>query len=405
MARSPRILVAPQELKGSLTAAEAARALADGVRRAAPDAAVDLAPLSDGGPGFLDAMLEATGGERRPVVVRDPLGRPVEAAIGLIDGGRTAVIETAEAAGIKRLRAHELDPRRASTAGAGDLVRAALDAGVRRMIIGIGGSATNDGGAGMAQALGVRLLDAGGRDLPPGGATLAGLARIDAVSIDPRLAAVDVLVASDVRNPLCGPDGASAVFGPQKGADAAAVRELDVALATFAECIARDLSVSVRDIPGAGAAGGLGAGLIAFLGARIRSGFDLVAEATDLEQRIREADLVLTGEGRLDGQTGFGKTVAGVARLGGAAGVPVIALCGGLAPGWRALLDAGLTAAFSIVPAPMPLEEAQQRAHELLSAAAEQALRLTIAVRNQPESPSESPPEPTAEPPSAPLPT
>ncbi|MGD9895328.1 MAG: glycerate kinase [Dehalococcoidia bacterium] len=372
-----RVLIAPQEFKGSLTAVAAARAMAEGVRRADTEVGVDLAPLSDGGPGFLDAMLDATDGTRLRVMARDPLGRSVEAAIGLIDAGRTAIIESAEATGIKRLRQDEFAPRYATTSGVGDLILAALDAGAERLIVGLGGSATNDGGAGMAQALGVRLLDGCGVDLPPGGAALRALAAIDATGIDPRLAAVDLLMASDVRNPLCGPDGASAVFGPQKGADAAAVRDLDAALKHYAVRVSLDLGIDVGSTPGAGAAGGLGAGLIAFLDARVQSGFDLVSQTIGLETRIGAADLVLTGEGRLDGQTGFGKTVAGVARLGHAAEVPVVALCGGLAPGWRSLLTEGLTAAFSVVPAPMTLDDAHRDASELVTAAAEQVIRLT----------------------------
>jgi glycerate kinase len=374
-----RVLVAPQELKGSLAAVQAARAMADGVRCAMPAAVVDEAPLSDGGPGFLDALLEASGGERRTVTARDPLDRPVAAAFGLIDGGATAVIEMAEAAGVKRLRADELDPRRASTAGVGDLIRAALDAGARRLLIGIGGSATNDGGAGMASALGARLLDGDGNDLPPGGAALRHLSRVDVTGLDARVRAVHIEVATDVRNPLCGPEGASAVFGPQKGADPATVAELDAALARYADCVERDLGVDVRDLSGAGAAGGLGAGLFAFLGATPRSGFALVAEAVGLTARLRRADLALTGEGRLDGQTGYGKTVAGVAALGAEAGVPVVALCGGLEGDWQALLNRGLTAAFSITPGPMALERSQENAANLLRSTAEQVVRLFIA--------------------------
>ena len=378
-----RVLVAPQEFKGSLTAREAATAIAEGVRAAAPDAALDVVPLADGGPGFVEAMLAAAGGEARTATVRDPLGRPVPAAFALLDGGRTAVIEMAEAAGVKRLAADELDPRRASTHGVGDLVRAALDAGARRLLIGIGGSATNDGGAGMAQALGARLLDAAGRDLPPGGAALAALARIDASGLDPRLADVEVVAATDVRNVLCGPEGASAVFGPQKGADTVAVAELDAALRRFAEVVARDVGVAVAERRGAGAAGGLGAGLLAFLGAELEPGFPLVARAVDLEARVAAADLVLTGEGLLDGQTGYGKTVAGVAAMGRGAGVPVVALCGGMAAGWRALLGTGLTSAFSIVPGPLTLAEAQHRAAAHVTEAAEQVMRLFVTRRRR----------------------
>jgi glycerate kinase len=387
-----RVLIAPQEFKGSLTAIETARAIAGGVARAAPLAQVELVPLSDGGPGFLDAMLQALQGRRVPVQVRDPLGREVGAAIGLVGDGRVALIEMAEAAGLKRLRSDELDVRRATTAGVGDLISAALDLGARRLIVGIGGSATNDGGAGMAQALGAHLLDDRGRELPPGGTALAYLARIDAMSLRSALAGVEVVVASDVRNPLCGHEGASAVFGPQKGADAAAVAELDASLANYAHRIEQDLGIDVRDRPGAGAAGGLGAGLIAFLGGEIRSGFSVVAEATELESRIATSDLVLTGEGRLDGQTPFGKTVAGVSALGKAGGVPVVALCGGMTSGWEPLLDEGLTAAFSIVRGPITLDEARGRAKELIATTAEQVVRL-FASGARPR-PSRSDPDP-----------
>jgi glycerate 2-kinase len=376
-----RVLAAPQEFKGSLTAHDAARAIAAGVHEADPTAEVDLAPLADGGPGFVEALVLAAGGERRMVQVRDPLGRPVTAVLGLLDGGRAAVIEMAEAAGLKRLAPSELDPRRASTHGVGDLIRAALDTGAARLLVGVGGSATNDGGAGMAEALGVRLLDRRGRPLPPGGAALTDLYHIDAAGLDPRLRQVEVVVATDVQNPLAGPEGASAIFGPQKGADEATVAELDRALARLAAVVARDLAVDAAETPGAGAAGGLGFGLIAFAGASPRPGFPIVAEAVGLEQRAAAADLILTGEGRLDGQTGYGKTVAGVAAVGRRAARPVVALCGGLLDGWQRLHADGLTAAFSIAPGPLTLVEAEARAAALLRDAAVQVVRLFRAGR------------------------
>jgi len=375
--------VAPQEFKGSLTATGVAAAIGEGARRATAAVSIDSIPLSDGGPGFLDALVDAIGGERRRVRVRDPLGRSVDAEFAIIDGGDRAVVESAEAAGLKRLTAGELDALHAGTAGVGDLIRAALDAGVRRLLIGVGGSATNDGGAGMAQALGARLLDSDGNEVAAGGRDLARVASIDSRGLDPRLRDLEVVVASDVRNLLLGSGGASAVFGPQKGADAAAVAELDAALAHFATVVRRDLGVDVAIIPGAGAAGGLAAGLIAFLGAEIRSGLTMVADAVHLDARIAAADLVLTGEGRLDGQTGYGKTVAGIASRAAEAGVPVVALCGGLAPGWRALLDHGLTAAISVIPAPMSLEEAQREAFANVATVAEQVVRLFIAGHRQ----------------------
>lgn len=369
-----RVLIAPQEFKGSLSARAAAQAMAEGLRRALPDAHLDLAPMADGGPGTVEALVEAAGGELKEITAQDALGRPVRAAWGLLPGG-TAVVEMAAASGLSLLKERELDPRRASTYGTGQLIGAALDAGCRRIIVGVGGSATNDGGAGAAQALGARLLDAEGRELPPGGAALAGLARIDVSGLDSRLRRCEVLVATDVTNPLCGPEGASAVYGPQKGASADVVRELDAALAHYAGIIERDLGINVAQRAGAGAAGGLGAGLVAFAGAELRSGFELVAEAVGLRRRLREADLVLTGEGRLDVQTGFGKTSAGVAAMAREEGVAVVAVVGGLAEGYEVAVSP-FDAVVAITPGPMGLEEAQARAAELVAAAAEQVGRL-----------------------------
>lgn len=365
MALDMRIVIAPQEYKGTLTAPEAAAAMAEGARRALPDAELTIIPLADGGPGTVEAIVGAASGSIRLARVQGPMLTPVDAAWGMLDD-ETAVIEMASAAGLVLVPEAERDPRVASTYGVGELVRAALDAGCRQIIVGLGGSATNDGGAGMAQALGVRLLDAEQRELPPGGAALARLDRIEASGLDSRVAAVNVLGATDVRNPLCGPEGASVVYGPQKGASPEIARELDAALRHYAEVIERDLALSVTDVPGAGAAGGLGAGLIAFLRASIRPGIDVIAEAVRLPQRIRGADVVLTGEGRLDGQTAFGKTVAGVARLAVAEGVPVIAVPGSLGDGWESV-----RALFAAVEAASGEGEASER----LTAAVERALR------------------------------
>jgi glycerate kinase len=371
-----RLLIAPQEFKGSLSATEAARAMADGLRRALPDAELDLAPMADGGPGTVDALVTAGGGRRLTTAVADPLGRAVDAAWGVLEQGRTAVIEMAAASGLVLLRPEERDARRASTYGTGQLIAAALEAGCRRLIIGLGGSATNDGGAGMAQALGARLTDDGGRDLPPGGAALARLARIDASGLDGRLRECQVLGATDVTNPLCGPHGASAVYGPQKGASPADVEELDAALARYAAVIERDLGKRVSDVPGAGAAGGIGAGLIAFLDAELRSGAELVAEVVGLEKRIAAADLVITGEGRLDAQTAYGKTVATVARLAQGQGRPVVALAGRVDDARAACSALGLEAALSIMPGPLQEADVMARAAELVSSAAETLGRL-----------------------------
>jgi len=329
-----RVIVAPQEYKGTLTCEEAAAAIAEGVRRAVPDAEIETVPLPDGGPGTIRAIASISGGERRTCRVQGPLGRPVEAEWASLPGG-TAVVEMAAASGLGLLADDERDARITTTHGVGELVREALASGARRLIIGLGGSATNDGGAGLATALGVRLLDASGDEIPPGGVALSGLERIDASGLDPRIVGASVIGASDVTNPLCGPEGASHVYGPQKGASPEAVRELDAALENYARVIERDLGVAVRDVAGAGAAGGLGAGIIAFLGAEIRPGVDVVAEVVGLRERLDGADLAITGEGRLDGQTRYGKTVAGVARLASEVGVPVIVVPGALGPGWE----------------------------------------------------------------------
>jgi len=376
-----RIVVAPQEFKGSLTAVQAAAAIATGLTRVLPDTMVEQVPLADGGPGTVAAVVAAAGGELRTVACRDPLGRPIAGAFGLVDGGRTAVVEMAAAAGLTLLRPEERDARRASTEGVGDLIRAAVGAGARRIVVGLGGSATNDGGSGMARALGVRFLDAHGHELPPGGAALLHLARVDIAGLDPRLRDVEVIGATDVRNPLCGPEGASAVYGPQKGATPAEVAELDAALRHYADVLRRDLGVDVAEQPGAGAAGGLGAALVAFLGARLRSGFELVAEVVHLEPRLVGADLVITGEGRLDGQSLFGKTTVGVARLARRHAVPVVALCGGLGDGWEQALAEGLTAAWSIAPGPATLADLEAGAAALLASTATQVARLFIAAR------------------------
>jgi glycerate kinase len=374
--RKLRVLLAPQEFKGSLTAKDAANAMAAGARRPPLRLDLDILPLSDGGPGLVEALVSAERGEIRLAGVSDPLGRSIEARFGLIHGGATAVIELAAASGISLLQQGELDPLRASSFGTGQVIRAALDSGARDLIIGLGGSATNDGGAGMAEALGVRLLAAAGTPITRGGAGLAELAHIDASGMDPRIATARVTAASDVHNPLCGPEGASAVYGPQKGATVAMVEYLDAALHRYATVIQQDLRKDVCDLPGAGAAGGAGAALVAFLGAEMRPGFALVADVVHLRERVRRADIVLTGEGSLDRQTGFGKAVSGLAAIAESEQTPLIALAGILADGYQPLLDRGVTAAFSIVPGPMSLEDARHTAQSLVADRTESVLRL-----------------------------
>jgi glycerate kinase len=373
-----KIVVAPQEFKGSLSAVQAAQAMAEGLRRALPDATLTLVPMADGGPGTVEAMVAAAeNGRRMTAAAHDALGRPLAAAWGIIDAD-TAVIEMAAASGLTLLTEDERDPRIASTYGTGELVRAALDAGCRRIIVGIGGSATNDGGAGMAQALGARLLDDAGQDLPPGGAALARLGRIDASGLDPRLGQCRVLAASDVFNPLCGPQGASLVYGPQKGATPAVAQELDAALNHYAQVIERDLGARVLDLAGAGAAGGLGAGLTAFLGAELVQGAQLVAETVGLRQKLEGADLALTGEGRLDAQTSFGKAPWEVARLAKDCGLPVIAIAGSLAEDREPALDETFDAMVAITPRAMSIQEAMAQGAKLVADAAEGVARLLL---------------------------
>lgn len=373
-----RILIAPDSFKGSLGAPEVARAVAAGVRAAESGLEVMELPMADGGQGTVEAMVAATGGRLVEVEALDPLGRAIRARYGLLGDGQTAVIEMAAASGLTLLKPEERDPRLTTTYGTGQLIRAALDRGVRRIIVGIGGSATNDGGAGAAQALGVRFLDQDGNPLPPGGAGLARLERIDPSGLDPRLQQVEVLVACDVTNPLCGPRGASAVYGPQKGATPEMVRELDAALAHFAAVVRREMGVDVAGFPGSGAGGGLSAGLVAFAGGKIRRGFELVAEATRLAEQVARADLIITGEGRTDRQTLNGKTVWGVAQVARQYGKPVVALSGSLGEGAEELLAHGVTALFSCIDRPMGLEEAMAEAPRLLAAAAQNLVRLWL---------------------------
>jgi glycerate kinase len=370
-----RIVVAPQALKGSLTAAAAGQAIVEGVQAVYPEAEVAMIPVADGGEGTVQALVDATGGELIAQTVMGPLGEPVTAFWGLLGDKQTAAIEMAASSGLPLVPPERRDPRITTTFGFGELIYAALEYGCRHFIIGLGGSATNDGGAGMAQALGAMLTTADGLAIAHGGAALASLAHISTASMDPRLPACIFDVACDVTNPLCGPQGASAIYGPQKGATPEMVAELDHALAHYADIIERDLHVSVRDVPGAGAAGGLGAGVLAFLPATLRPGAQIVLEAVHLEDYLRSADLVITAEGQLDAQTAYGKSIAAVASLAQRFNVPVLALAGGLGEGYRAVYDLGVSAVAVIPPGPMSLPYAMEHAATLTSDATERALR------------------------------
>ena len=375
--RTPRILIASGAFKQSLTAAQACAAIARGISESGLAARLEQLPIADGGNGTLDAFL-ADGGQRLTVPAQDPLGREIQADFGLIDGGRTAVIEMALASGLELLRHDELDALAASSYGTGQLMAAALEHGVERVILGLGGSATSDGGMGCLSALGLKLLDAAGQPIGPGGGGLLDLAAIDARGLDPRWQAVDIIIASDVENPALGEKGAARVFGPQKGADPAMVERLERALAHGFAIIAEQRGIDVRGLKGGGAAGAFAAGLMAFLPCQIVSGIELVLSRNRFAERLADAALVITGEGNIDAQTLDGKGPLGLAKLASAHGVPTVALAGGLDIDEARLRQAGVAAAFSIVDKPMPLAEALADADDLLRRA---ALRLGYALQ------------------------
>ena len=376
-----KIIVAPQGFKATLSGLEAARAIARGVSAALPDAETVLAPVADGGDGTLNALVDGTGGQVFTSTVTGPLGQPVEAQWGVMGDERTAVIEMALASGIALVPQRRRNPRVTTTAGTGEILREALDRGYNRIIVGLGGSATNDGGAGLAAALGARFLDAAGNTLPPGGSALARLDRVETGALHPDLRDASIIAATDVTNPLCGPEGASAIFGPQKGASPEMVQELDAALANYARVVTRDLGRDVSEQPGAGAAGGLGAGLMAFAGATLQSGIDMVCDVLDFDTLLEGADLVITGEGRADHSTIFNKAPVGVARHAHAHGVPTVLLAGGLGPGYEELYDHSLAAVVCISDRPMSFDVSLSRTAELLESAAERTMRLLLTGR------------------------
>jgi len=373
-----KYIIAPDSYKGSLSAAEAAECMERGIRDADPDAEVAKIPLADGGEGTVEALVSAAGGTIREVEATGPLGEPVRAFYGVLSDGTTAVIEMAAASGITLVPRERLNPLAATTFGTGQLIRAALDAGCRKFIIGIGGSATNDGGVGMAQALGVRFLDRKGRDIGFGGGALGDIHTIDIGGLDTRLAECEIQVACDVTNPLCGPEGASAVFGPQKGATPEMVERLDRGLAHLAGLMKEQLGVDVLTLPGGGAAGGLGAGLAGFLGAVMRRGIEIVLDVTRFDLKVRDADFVFTGEGRTDRQTAFGKAPAGVAAAAKRHGKPVICISGGIGQDAAELYRHGFDIVVGAVQSPMTLDEAVRLAPELVRHAARSVTRALM---------------------------
>ncbi len=353
-----KIVIAPDSFKESLTALEAANAIERGFKSIFPNAVYHKMPMADGGEGTVQSLVDATNGTIKERIVTGPLGNPVKSFFGVMGDGKTAVIEMAAASGLHLVPMEKRNPLVTSTRGTGELISAALDLGVKHIIIGIGGSATNDGGAGMIQALGAKLLDEEGETIGPGGGALSQIATVDLSGLDNRLKDVHIDVACDVDNPLTGPRGASAIFGPQKGATPEMVKLLDKNLSHFADVIEKALGKSFRDIEGAGAAGGLGASLLAFLNADLKRGIDIVLHAMNFESVVKDADLVITGEGRIDSQTVYGKTPIGVAKAAKKYGVPVIGLAGSISQDSDVVIEHGIDALFSIVPGIITLPEA-----------------------------------------------
>lgn len=370
------IVIAPDSFKGSLTSAEVAEAMAKGVKRVLPQADMTLLPLSDGGEGLVDSLVVASGGRLAEFDVTGPHGTPVTAKMGLMGDGQTAVIEMAQASGLILVPENKRNPLVTTTFGTGELIKKALELGCSHLIIGIGGSATNDGGMGMAQALGFRFFDEQGQPLGQGGGELARLARIDASGRDPRLDDVTIEVACDVNNPLTGPQGAAHIYGPQKGATSEMVEFLDAALSNYDQILQQDLGQDVGKVPGAGAAGGLGAGLMALLGGLLVSGIELVLDVLDFDKKVKGACLVLTGEGKFDAQSAFGKVPMGVAHRARKLGVPVVVIAGSVLPSAEILHGEGVTAYFSILNQPMSLNEAMDHGAELVENQVAEVMRL-----------------------------
>ncbi|HAJ32735.1 MAG TPA: glycerate kinase [Candidatus Atribacteria bacterium] len=370
-----KIVIAPDSFKGSLTAVEVSDAIEQGVREIFPEAEIIKMPMADGGDGTVQCLVNATGGEILREKVTGPLGDGVLACYGILGDKRTAVIEMAEASGLTLVPENKRNPLITTTYGTGQLIKAALDQGCRKMIIGIGGSATNDGGAGMVQALGAKLLDKDGEEIGFGGGELKKVFRIDTKYLDNRLSETKVLIASDVSNPLCGPKGAARIYGPQKGATPEIIEELDKSLAHFAEVIKRDLNKDIKDIPGAGAAGGLGASSMAFLDAELRPGIEIMIEVVKLEQAVKDADLVITGEGKIDSQTIYGKAPIGVAKIAKKYNIPVIAVAAIIGDDADIVHQYGISSLISVSGQPMRLDESLPNKISLIKNSIKQSMR------------------------------
>jgi glycerate kinase len=376
-----KIIIAPDSFKGSLTALQVAKSIERGIKKVDANIETCIVPMADGGEGTVQSLIDASGGKIVETTVCDPLMRQFESFYGIMGDQKTAVIEMAAASGLPLLKPNERNPLKASTFGTGELIADALNNGCSNIIIGLGGSATNDGGTGMAQALGVRFYNNKGVELQMCGAELINIHSIDISGLDKRLKDINIVAACDVDNPLCGIKGASNVYGRQKGATDADVQLLDNGLMHFSNLMKSQFDIDFCDFPGAGAAGGLGYGVLCFLGAKLERGVEIVTRATNLAEKLQGADLVFTGEGRIDAQTAFGKTPFGVAQIAGNANIPVVAIAGGLGIGYQELYTKGFHGIFSLINGPMSLDEAITRSEELLENIAESVVRFRLSFK------------------------
>nr|WP_218623503.1 glycerate kinase [Thermoanaerobacter sp. CM-CNRG TB177] len=375
-----KILIAPDKFKESLSALKVADSIEKGILKVFPKAVIEKVPMADGGEGTVESLVDATGGKIIKTNVKDPLFRDIESFYGILGDGKTAVIEMAAASGLYLLKDYERNPMITTTYGTGQLIKDALDRGCRKFIIAIGGSATNDGGAGMATALGVKFYDKDGREIGLGGGALSKIYSIDTSNLDDRLKECRFIVACDVANPLIGENGASRVYGPQKGATKEMVEVLDKNLEHYGKLLEKYFNKKIIDVPGSGAAGGLGAGLMAFLNAQLKSGIEIITETLKLEEKIKEADIVISGEGKIDFQTAFGKTISGIAKLCKKHNKPLIVIAGTVED-IEKLYEIGVSSVFSTMEKPMFLEDAIKNAPTLLEKSAERIFRLIKAIK------------------------
>ena len=384
-----RVVIASDKFKESLSSNEVAGCIERGIKKVDSSIEVIKVPMADGGEGIVQALIASCIGKIVKAKVRDPLMREINSSYGIIEGENKAIIEMASSSGLMLLSKKERNPFKTSTYGFGECIKHALDNGCRDIIVGIGGSATNDGGSGMLQALGVRLLDAEGNEIGLGAENLSRLQTIDISNLDKRIKETKITVACDVDNPLCGPNGASYVYGFQKGADEETVKILDNNLHHFGKIIERVTGISIINYPGAGAAGGVGGSMMAFLGAELKKGIELVIEITKLEEKIKVADLVITGEGMIDYQTRFGKTPYGVAKIAKKYGVPVVAIAGSIGEGFEVLYENGFDTIFSIIDKPMTLKQAIRDSKTLIETTAERIIRALLINLNENKSKDE----------------